>query len=209
MIGALAIGITMAAGPLSSTPVIVDIQGKTVAILPFVYRGGTRTAMRTVRDTVGRFFDRAGYGRTATHDLRDAWHHAEMIGPESDPLPPMPSDSELRHIGHDLNVDAVCAGEVTWHTRSIWVALGPKTKSTCSINMKIMNLDNGNDVLDVHDVWADDTEEESGFATAAGILTGGLVTVVSGGPETPHEQRAAQIALSKAFEPWLEGVIGR
>jgi hypothetical protein len=72
----------------------------------------------------------------------------------------------------------------------------------------MVDMDHGGMALNVHDVVADDTAKESGFQTAAGIVSGGLVTVVSGGPATPHQQHAVQVALSQAFEPWLEGAIG-
>jgi hypothetical protein len=37
-----------------------------------------------------------------------------------------------------------------------------------------------------------------------GVLLTPLVTVVSGGPKTPHEQRAVQIAVAKAFRDWVK-----
>jgi len=211
MITAIAAALSMASA--SATPVDVTIvrQGdKTVAIVPWFFRGGTPTAVETARSTIERFFDRAGYDRISEVRVRHAWPHEEVLtGPEQEPFPPLPTDAELRRLGHSLGVDMVCAGDLCWHTRSIWVALGPKTKSTCTVNMKMVDLDAGSTVLLNRDVTADDTAEESGFQTAAGIISGGLVTVVSGGPETPHEQRAAQVALSEAFEPWLEGIFGR
>jgi hypothetical protein len=181
-----------------------------VVIIPFVYRGGTKSAVETGRDTVDRFFERAGYDRISINKEDIPWSaDINLVGDGNDPLPNLPSESIMRHIGEVEHADLVVAGEIYWHTRSIWVSLGPKTKSTAYVNLKMVALgSHAARTLNVHDVQASDTDEESGFATAASILTGGLVTVVSGGPETPHQQRAAQIALSKAFEPWLEGAMG-
>lgn len=180
-----------------------------VAIIPFVYRGGTQTAVDTARDTVDKFFDRAGYDRLSTNRIESVWApNTVLFGDENAYMPRLPSEQAMRRIGRELNADLVVAGEVRWHTRPIWVSLGPKTKSTAYVSIRMVALgDHPPITLNVHEVEGNDTEEESGFKTAAGILTGGLVTVVSGGPETPHEQRAVQIALSRAFEPWLEGAI--
>ncbi|MGC8668834.1 MAG: hypothetical protein ACP5VE_12045 [Chthonomonadales bacterium] len=38
---------------------------------------------------------------------------------------------------------------------------------------------------------------------AGTVLLTPLFTVVSGGPKTPHEQRAVQLAIAKAIQPWL------
>jgi hypothetical protein len=209
MIATLAV--TLAVAQTRATPVEINLtRDRTVAILPIVFRGGTVTAMRTARDTIDRFFDHAGYDEISVRRIRQSFRpYVELVGPEQDGLPRLPSDGEMRRVGQSLGATLVCAAEISWHTRSVWVSLGPKTKSTCTINLKMIDMAHGDQVLSEHDVTADDTAEESGFATAAGIITGGLVTVVSGGPETPHQQRAVQIALSKAFEPWLEGAISR
>jgi len=38
------------------------------------------------------------------------------------------------------------------------------------------------------------------------LLLTPLVTFVSGGPKTPHEQRAVQIAVAKALKDWVHPV---
>ena len=183
---------------------------KTVAVLPWTFRAGTPSAVETANDTINHFFDRAGYDRLSPDRIGTVWHHqSDWVNMEQDPMPPMPTDQQLKRIGQRLGVDLICVGRVSWHTRSVWVSLGPKTKATCTIDLRMVAIDHGGVSLNERDVQADDTSEESGFQTAAGILTGGLVTVVSGGPASSHQQRAAQIALSRAFEPWLEGAIGR
>ena len=181
-----------------------------VVIIPFAYRGGTDSARETARETVDKFFEQAGYDRITINKDDIPWTANEnLVGNENDPLPRMPSERVMRHIGEVEHADLVVAGEVYWHTRSIWVSLGPKTKATAYVNLRMVALgDHAPTTLNVHDIAGSDTDEESAFATAASILTGGLVTIVSGGPETPHQQRAVQIALSRAFEPWLEGAIG-
>jgi len=45
---------------------------------------------------------------------------------------------------------------------------------------------------------------ENVYKIAADILISPLVTVVSGGPATPREQRAVQIALGRAYHSWVK-----
>ncbi|HXG23711.1 MAG TPA: hypothetical protein VNJ09_04080, partial [Chthonomonadales bacterium] len=52
-------------------------------------------------------------------------------------------------------------------------------------------------------VKMDSTAKEDTLKAAGTILLTPLFTVVSGGPKTPHEQRAVQLAIAKAMQPWL------
>ena len=47
------------------------------------------------------------------------------------------------------------------------------------------------------------SEFGGGAAWALGLLTP-LASIVSGGPKTPHEQRAVQIAVAKALRDWVK-----
>jgi hypothetical protein len=49
----------------------------------------------------------------------------------------------------------------------------------------------------------DSTAKEDSLKAVGTILLTPLFTVVSGGPKTPHEQRAVQLAIAKAIQPWL------
>ena len=54
------------------------------------------------------------------------------------------------------------------------------------------------------DVSARSDEKFDMVKAGADVLLTPLVTVVSGGPKTPHEQRAVQIAVAKALRDWVK-----
>jgi hypothetical protein len=70
----------------------------------------------------------------------------------------------------------------------------------------IVDVQNKMVVLDAKGVKADDTRVESGLATAGALLVSGWITVASGGAKTPHQKKAAVIAVAKAFDPWLKAL---
>jgi hypothetical protein len=118
----------------------------------------------------------------------------------------MPSKASLEAFGMALHVKEVIYGSVSWHTRSIWVDLGPKTISTATVNAYVFDVDSDRVVFKVKGVQGRSDEKENGYKIAADILISPLVTAVSGGPATPREQRAVQIALGRAYHKWVRGI---
>jgi len=115
----------------------------------------------------------------------------------------LPKSAELLKLGQKLDVDWVIAGRAKWHTRSLWVGMGPKTKSDCTVDMLIVDVRKQVVALDAKAVKMDSTAKENTLKAVGAIVLTPLFTVVSGGPKTPHEQRAVQLAIAKAIQPWL------
>jgi hypothetical protein len=111
--------------------------------------------------------------------------------------------AQMLRVGQKLDVDWVMSGSVSWHSRSIWVGLGPKTKSTCTIRVRVVDVKRQEVALDVKDLKMDSTAKEDTLKALGTVFVSGLFTFVSGGPKTPHEQRAVQLGITKALEPWL------
>lgn len=204
----------IAAAVLSQPPqTSVDSGVKTIAVLPWIYRGGTDTAIRTANDTLDAFFDKAKCDRIAKVKVISEWqdHLGKSAnrenGGEGDAMPELPTPKELLQVGQDLGTDYVCAGRAKWHTKSVWVSLGPKTKAECTVDVEIVDVRNQQVVLDQRGVKADDTKVESGLETAAAVFISMGFTALSGGPKTPHQQKAVQHALALAFEPWLKAAV--
>jgi len=185
---------------------------KTVAVLPWSFRGGTDTAVQTAKDTISLFFAKTKYEAVPTVRVNSAWEDklgnppVKQIIKDDDPLPDLPSPKQLLALGQKLNVDLVCAGRAKWHTKSVWISLGPKTKADCTVDMLLIDVKKQEVLLDQKDINADDTRKESGLETAGALFVSMGITAFSGGPKTPHQQRAAQLALGLAFEPWLKTV---
>jgi hypothetical protein len=66
-----------------------------------------------------------------------------------------------------------------------------------------VDVKKGEVALDARDVRMDSTAKEDALKAIGALFVSSLFTVVSGGPKTPHEQRAVQLATAKAMEPWL------
>jgi len=100
----------------------------------------------------------------------------------------------------------VLCGSVSWHTRSIWVKLGPKTISTATVNVYVVDVFTGTNVYEKHDVEGRSDEKDGALKIAGDILLTPLVSAVSGGPAAPREERALQIAMSRALYDWAKPV---
>ncbi len=187
---------------------------KTVAILPWSYQGGTDTAVKTGDDTVVALFGGAGYAvvpKAVTQkymtDLSAGKVRHLAFDEDDRGAAQLPSARKMLRLGRAMGVDLVCAGGASWHTRSIWVSLGPKTKATCTVDMVIIDVGKAEVVLDARRVSADSHKRETTAETAAALLIHIGFTAVSGGPKTPHEQRSARLAIGEAMEPWLQAVV--
>lgn len=115
----------------------------------------------------------------------------------------LPTPKELLSLGEKLGVDWVITGKAEWHTHSIWVGLGPQTKSDCTVDVIVVDVRKREIALDARKVKMDSTAKEDTLKAVGTVLLTPLFTVVSGGPKTPHKQRAVQLAIAKAIQPWL------
>ena len=130
-----------------------------------------------------------------------------------EPRKDLPTPKQLLKLGKKLGVDWVVSSRAVWHTRSIWIGLGPKTKSDCTLDMVIVDVKNGELSLDARNVIGDSTAKEDPLTAGASVLLGLVhvegqfltlpITAVSGGPKTPREQSAVLLAIAKAIQPWL------
>ena len=111
--------------------------------------------------------------------------------------------AQMLRVGKKLNVDWVIAGSADWHSRSIWIALGPKTKSTCTISFRVVDVKNKEVVLDVQNMQMDSTAKEDTLSTFGSLFVSSFFTILSGGPKTPHEIKAVQLGIVKSLEPWI------
>lgn len=180
-----------------------------VAILPWALKDGTDTAMTTAKDTVKLLFEKSNFEVVPEVRAKTVWEEDLKMKPfkqvlqGDDAMPDLPTPKDLLALGKQMNVDLVCAGKAAWHTKSVWVTLGPKTKADCTVSVLIIDVKKEEVVLDAKDVKSDSTRKEKGLETAGALLISFGITAVSGGPKTPHQQKAAQNAIALAMEPWL------
>lgn len=172
---------------------------KSVVSYPWLFTNGTDTARKTAVDTMNEIAKKNGYDVVSTGAAEAAYKGLGLPKPEA---MNMPSNSQLVKFGKKVGASYVAFGSVDWHTRSIWVGAGPKTISTAKISVKILNVDTGKVSYSKNGIEGRSDEKESALKVAGAVLISPLVTAVSGGPKTPQEQRAVQIAFARAFENW-------
>lgn len=190
----------------------------TVAIMPWVFDKGTLAAQKTadtyIRDvfTKSLFFREDSYSIVPEDRVVTTW--TQGLGCSlAEPRKNLPTAKQLLKLGKKLGVDWVVSGRAVWHTRSIWIGLGPKTKSDCAVDMVIVDVKNSELSLDARNVIGDSTAKEDPLTAGLSVALGLVhvegqyltlpITAVSGGPKTPREQSAVQIAIAKAIQPWL------
>jgi hypothetical protein len=160
----------------------------TIAVCPAEFDHGSRTSRMTAMKAIEHMLQREGY--------------TVILPPESATAPA--SQDGLMRYGNQLNAQYVLKPSISFHSRSIWVDLGPRTNSTADVDVTITDVATGRVVYN-RDAKAR-SDEKFNVAKAAGdVVFTPLITSVSGGPKTPHEERAAQIAVYKALDGWTAG----
>lgn len=171
-----------------------------IAVFPMIYdKSGTDTSRAKAAEAIAEIFTKGGFRLVKPAKPEATW---KAKGYKVPSLARPATRQELVGFGKAVGVRYVATASVTFHTRSIWVNLGPKTVSSCHINVTVVDTQSGRVV---HEAAGDGRSDEKSdkLKVAAALLVTPLVTAVSGGPKTPQETRAAQIAASEALEGFI------
>lgn len=198
-VGATAVPVAALFDEPAPLPVQTKSKGTAVAY-PWAFVKGTNTARTTALRTAEEVARKAGFATIPGDIAKSAWTSKGYAAPTPGSLP---TASRLRAYGQALKAQRVVYGSVSWHTRSIWVNLGPKTISTATVSVYVFDVNAGKVVYKRTNVQGRSDEKSNGLKVAGAILISPLVTAVSGGPATPQEQRAVQIALALAYKDWV------
>lgn len=169
------------------------------AVYPWAFDHGTDTARATALQSLGEIAGKASYSLIPQQVAQKAWSATGYPAPV---YGDRPSKSELAAYGEKVHARVVVFGSISWHTRSIWVGAGPKTISTATVNAYVYDVRAGKIVYKRAGVEARSDEKENGYKIAADVLVTPIVSAVSGGPATPREQKAVQLALGNALHDW-------
>lgn len=197
-----AIGAVMFWAVLSPAAVSQESSKGSVVVYPVVYSrdSGSKGSRETAVQAVGEALQKAGYTLISDTVAANTWERMRIPLPSTD----RPSRlAELVRFGKEMRARYVVAPVFDFNSRSIWVDLGPKTISTATVSVVITDVKNEKVAYTKSKVSARSDEKFDPVKAGADILLSPLVTVVSGGPKTPHEQRAVQIAVVKALKEWL------
>lgn len=192
---------------------------ETVAILPWIYENGTPGAQIAAKEFLETILKKSQFFREDRFQIIPearvtlTWTKDMGHDPGSERTE-IPTPRELLKLGERLGVDWVITGHAFWHTRRVWIGLGPKTKAECTVDMVIVDVKNKELSLDARGVKMDSVPKENPLKAATTVLLGFLgakgwfsstllLTAVSGGPKTPREQSAVQSAIATIIQPWL------
>ena len=171
-----------------------------VVSYPFMYQNGNKTSRTMVTTLNSEIIQKAGYSAVTHEEATKAW---KSMGISKPSFGTMPSHASLQKFGQALHASKVLYGSVSWHTRSIWVNVGPKTISTATVNVYVFDVASGKVEYQKKGVEGRSDEKSNNLKLVADVFLTPLFTAVSGGPATPREQRAVQIALGRAFHTWV------
>ncbi len=169
------------------------------AAYPWAFKDGNVTSKSFAITTAQEIAQKAGYSMVPGNEAMAAWK-ASRGEPK---FGRTPSSATLRAYGKSVHAAVVLYGSVAWHTRSVWVNAGPKTISTATANVYVFDVRSGRTVFRSQGVTGRNDEKTLVLKVVADVLVTPLVTAVSGGPATPREQRAVQIALGRAYRGWV------
>jgi hypothetical protein len=169
-------------------------------VYPTVFdQSGTKTSRAAAETALNDILKKGGFKLQDSQVAARVWKAKGMRTPTS--TRPQ-STSDLTELGKAIGVRYVVATTVSFHTRSIWVNLGPKTVSTCSFVTTIVDSKTGK-VVHEADTEGRSDEKSDTLKVVGSLLVTPLVSAVSGGPKTPYETRAAQIAAARALEKFV------
>lgn len=175
----------------------------TVVVYPIVYSrdSGGETSRKTGVRSMEEVLQKAGYTLISSTVAANTWRRLGIALPSTDKPASL---SDIVRFGKAIKARYVVTPVFDFHSRSIWVDLGPKTVSTATVDVVITDVEQNKTIYTREDVSARSDEKFDAVKAGADVLLTPLVTIVSGGPKTPHEQRAVQIAVAKALRDWVK-----
>lgn len=183
------------------------LEIKRIAIWPPVFLEGNgpcknETAIRTAKDAMAKIIQQIGFETVDEGKVAGAIRQLGIGSADKD-VRSLPDPEQMLKLGEAIEADYVLAYRCAWRAKSVWVALGPKTKAHCRTSVLIVNVATGEIDYNPEPVEADSTKKESTAETAASLLISMGFTALSGGPKTPHMQRAAQLSIVEVMDRWV------
>jgi hypothetical protein len=189
-----------------------------VAIFPWSYceneKGTSEKGVSMSSEILKKLFEERGkMSVQPSEESRKFWLQQNSEGWTSiieDPKnqPQIPDNKKLLEYGRAANVDFVCSGRIYWHVKSVWVGLGPKTKATATVDVRIIDVKKGEVVLDVKEFKSDGTKAEKWYETAGALFVAFGITLISGGPKTPQIEKATAVGIGAATDDFFTTTSG-
>ncbi|HRI44941.1 MAG TPA: hypothetical protein PLL78_09110 [Fimbriimonadaceae bacterium] len=160
---------------------------------------GTSTSRAVTKTALGEVLSSGGFRLVSDSTAASAW---KKLGVRTPSYTKVPKVADLARFGSRVGARYVVMAQVHFHTRSIWVNLGPKTVSNCDISVTIVDATK-NAIVYEQDGEGRSDEKSDALKVAGALLITPLITAVSGGPKTPQESRAGQIAAVRSLQRFV------
>jgi hypothetical protein len=196
-------GLAIAAVLVSLPSALAAVTSRgTAAVWPVVFsdHSGTTTARATAVQAVREALQKGGFTLIAQTVASGSWKHLNLREPTTDRASAL---ADIEKFGRAIHARYIVQPMFRFHTRSIWVDVGPRTISTAYVTVRITDTTTGKVVYHKVNVQGRSDAKTSILKYAGAVLITPLVTVVSGGPKTPEEQRAVQVAVAYAMHDWV------
>lgn len=179
-------------------------DGEALAVLPWRMQHATAATIKYAQASLPPMFATGHVVVVPADRTLDAWKF--VTGADWDANSKQaPTREQLLAVGTALHADFVFAGQAVWHSKTIWIGLGRKLKSDCTIDAMMLDVKTGRSTLEAKAVRMDDTAKEDTAGALGNALLGGRVMFNLSGAasRTPHEERAFTLALALSFAPWI------
>lgn len=203
------LGIPAQAQTIGGASQVVSKSVQKVAIMPMVFRESDKgdegecrneTAIEAYSKTLVNAFVKLGLQQMDDGLVNATWRN--VSGGLYSPNMGMPDAEKLVRLGKELKVDYVVFSRCHWRISSVWQGLGPKTRASATVSLWIVDVAKSEFALKADEIVSGSTEKEPGWKTGVTLLVA-PISVVSGGPKTPHMVRAGNLSFTKAIEPFF------
>ena len=116
----------------------------------------------------------------------------------------LPTVDEMIKIGERIHPRFVLAGRAQWRSRNVWIGVSNRIKSICTVDVRILDMNTRQLVLDAHGVEGDSTENKNLYNSFTNIMALNPLPLMMPGGVGPYEQRAVTVAIGRAMHPWLK-----
>jgi len=204
--------------------------GESVAIVPWNYKNSRAPAIQSANEVCSQLLLGTGFnvfliksatgampppmtGISGSKKQQSAFANLLTTGrnlvtqdaPNRDnPVFVLPTADEMIKIGERIHPRFVLAGRAQWRSRNVWIGVSNRIKSICTVDVRILDMNTRQLVLDAHGVEGDSTENKNLYNTFSNILALNPLPLVIPGGVGPYEQRAVTVAIGRAMHPWLK-----
>jgi len=204
--------------------------GESVAIIPWNYKNSRDAAIQSSNEVCSQLLLGTGFnvfliksatgampppksGISGSKKQQSAFEHLLTAGrnvitqdaPNRDnPAFALPTLDEMIKIGDRIHPRFVLAGRAQWRSRNVWIGVSNRIKSICTVDVRILDMNTRQLVLDAHGVEGDSTENKNLYNTFTNIMALNPLPLMIPGGVGPYEQRAVTVAIERAMHPWLK-----